>query len=125
MFEVTAAPRQQALDAEPVRVPDAYEALVAEIGEDGASEVRDVFWSETSARLQLFRALSLADQRARIAREAHSLKSSAATFGYVRLAALALLLEKSAEALGDAEFRDLLDRMDAAYAAARAREPDL
>jgi len=123
MFDVTIAPAQQVLDAEPAREPRAYEALVREIGEDGASEVRDVFWSETCARLQLFRTLSPAQHHARIAREAHSLKSAAGTFGYVRLAALALALEKTADRLGDVEFRDLLDLMDAAYAAARAQEP--
>ncbi|WP_100179393.1 MULTISPECIES: Hpt domain-containing protein [Bradyrhizobium] len=123
MFDVTVAPAQKALDAEPAREPRAYEALVREIGEDGASEVRDVFWSETCARLELFRTLSLAQHAGKIAREAHSLKSAAGTFGYVRLAVLALTLEKAAEMLDDVEFRDLLDRMDAAYAAARAQEP--
>ena len=123
MFEVTVAAAQTALDAEPAREAGAYQALVREIGEDGAGEVRDVFWSDTCARLQLFRTLSLAQHHGRIAREAHSLKSAAGTFGYVRLAALALRLEKTAETLGDAEFRDLLERMDAAYEAARAQEP--
>ncbi|MGY8638412.1 Hpt domain-containing protein [Bradyrhizobium sp. 14AA] len=123
MFEVTVAPAREATDAVPAREPGAYEALVREIGEDGAREVRDVFWSETCARLQLFRTLPLAQHHARIAREAHSLKSAAGTFGYVRLAALALRLEKTAERLGDAEFRDLLNLMDAAYASARAQEP--
>ena len=124
MFEATAAPAQKAPDAEPAREPGAYEALVREIGEDGACEVRDVFWSETCARMQLFRTLSLAQHHARIAREAHSLKSAAGTFGYVRLAALALQLEKTAGDLGEAEFRALLDLMEAAYAAARAQEPE-
>ncbi|WP_167407241.1 Hpt domain-containing protein [Bradyrhizobium forestalis] len=125
MFDVTVAPAQAALDAEPAREPRAYEALVREIGEDGACEVRDVFWSETGARLQLFRSLSPAQHHARIAREAHSLKSAAGTFGYVRLAALALRLENTAEGLGEAELRVLLDLMDAAYAAARAQEPQV
>ncbi|MET4605315.1 HPt (histidine-containing phosphotransfer) domain-containing protein [Bradyrhizobium sp. JR4.1] len=124
MFEVTVAPAQTALDAEPAREPGAYQALVREIGEDGACEVRDVFWSETCARLQLFRTLSLAQHHGRIAREAHSLKSAAGTFGYVRLAMLALRLEKTAERLGDAGFRDLLELMDVAYAAGRAQEPE-
>jgi HPt (histidine-containing phosphotransfer) domain-containing protein len=124
MFEVTVAPAQTALDVEPAREPGAYQALVREIGEDGACEVRDVFWSDTCARLQLFRTLALAQHHGRIAREAHSLKSAAGTFGYVRLAALALRLEKTAERLGDAGFHDLLDLMDAAYAAGRAQEPE-
>ncbi|SCB14490.1 HPt (histidine-containing phosphotransfer) domain-containing protein [Bradyrhizobium yuanmingense] len=118
MFDVTVG-----LDAEPAREPRAYEALVREIGEDGAGEVRDVFWSETCARLQLLRTLSPAQHHARIAREAHSLKSAAGTFGYLRLAALALRLEKTAESLGETEFRALLNQMDAAYAAAHAQEP--
>ncbi|MHC2623778.1 HPt (histidine-containing phosphotransfer) domain-containing protein [Bradyrhizobium huanghuaihaiense] len=123
MFDVTVAPVQGTFDFEPAREPGAYAALVHEIGEDGAGEVRAVFWSETCARLQLFRTLSLGQHHGKIAREAHSLKSAAGTFGYVRLAALALRLEKTAETLGETEFRDLLDRMDAAYAAARAQEP--
>jgi HPt (histidine-containing phosphotransfer) domain-containing protein len=114
MLEMTVAPSQAALDAEPAREPGAYAALVREIGEDGAGEVRAVFWNET---------LSLAHHPAKIAREAHSLKSAAGTFGYLRLAALALRLEKTAETLGEAEFSDLLERMDAAYAAARAQDP--
>ncbi|WP_314959037.1 Hpt domain-containing protein [Bradyrhizobium cosmicum] len=125
MLEVTAAPMPKALDAEPAREPGAYQALVREIGEDGACEVRRVFWSETCARLHLFRNLTPAQHHARIAREAHSLKSAAGTFGYVRLAALALQLEQSAETLGGAEFHDLLDLMDAAYEAARAQELDV
>ncbi|RXH21117.1 Hpt domain-containing protein [Bradyrhizobium zhanjiangense] len=124
MFEVTAAPAQKLPDCAPVRDPNAYAALVREIGEDGASEVRAVFWSETCARLQLFRTLSREQHQARIAREAHSLKSAAGTFGYARLAALALRLEKSVETLHDTELGDLLDLMDDAYAAARAQERD-
>src|SRR3954453_13169854 len=95
MFEVTVAPAQTALDAEPAREPGAYQALVREIGEDGAWQRRDVFWSDTCARLQLFRTLALAQHHGRIAREAHSLKSAAGTFGYVRRAALPLRLEKT------------------------------
>ncbi|MGY4628725.1 Hpt domain-containing protein [Bradyrhizobium sp. USDA 4486] len=123
MFEVTAAPARKAIDIEPAREPGAYEALVAEIGEDGAQEVRTVFWGETRARLQLFRSLALAQHHARIAREAHSLKSAAGTFGYVRLAALALRLEKTAETLEERQFHDLLALMAAAFDAARAQEP--
>lgn len=114
----TAAPR----DLDPLREPGAFDLLVREIGEDGASEVRAVFWNETSARLELFRNLALDQHRARIARDAHSLKSTARTFGYVRLARLALLLESTADALEDAEFDDLLQRMDTAFAAAKAQE---
>ncbi|MBR0779326.1 Hpt domain-containing protein [Bradyrhizobium diazoefficiens] len=122
MFEVVTAPARSTPDIEPVREPAAFDALVREIGEDGACEVRAVFWSETPARLKLFRTLALDPHRARIAREAHSLKSAARTFGYLRLAALALRLEATADALGDAEFGELVTGMDAAFAAARQQE---
>ncbi|MGV7215656.1 Hpt domain-containing protein [Bradyrhizobium sp. UFLA05-112] len=110
---------ESSLAAEPARDPGAFEALVREIGEDGAGEVRAVFWSETDARLKLFGDLTLAQQRARIEREAHSLKSAARTFGYERLAALAQQLERDAAALDDDAYRKLLDAMAKAYAAAR------
>jgi len=108
---------------EPALEPGAFDELVREIGLDGACEVRAVFWTDTVARLQLFSGLALAEQRARIEREAHSLKSAAQTFGYLRLAALALRLEKSTATLSEAEYRTLRDEMDAAYAAALACEP--
>lgn len=123
MFEATFAPAPGALETEPLCEPSAFRALVGEIGEDGAREVRAVFWSETSARLKLFRTLDLGQHRARIGRESHSLKSVAKTFGYLRLAELALRLERTADALGESEFSDLLERMDAAYAAAREQDP--
>ena len=122
MFEAATAPIRSASHHEPVREPAAFDALVREIGEDGACEVRAVFWSETPARLKLFRTLALEPHRARIAREAHSLKSAARTFGYLRLAALALRLEATADALGDAEFGELVERMDIAFAAAKEQE---
>jgi HPt (histidine-containing phosphotransfer) domain-containing protein len=126
MFDAAFAPAQgdpaPLREPEPLREPGAFGVLVREIGEDGAREVRAVFWSETSARLELFRALVLGQHRGRIAREAHSLKSTARTFGYLRLAALALRLESTIDALDDAEFNDLLERMDTAFAAAKAQE---
>jgi HPt (histidine-containing phosphotransfer) domain-containing protein len=118
----TDVPKQFADLTEPAREPGAFDALVREIGEDGACEVRSVFWAETSARLKRFGELAFETHRGRIEREAHSLKSAARTFGYRRLAALALHLENSAAALDEAAFRELLQQMDAAYAAALDQE---
>ncbi|MGJ4892587.1 ATP-binding protein [Bradyrhizobium sp. HKCCYLR20261] len=107
---------------EPALDRDAYAELVGEIGDDAAQEIRDVFLSETDARLKLFRKLSLDSERIKIGREAHSLKSAAGTFGYRRLASYALTLEKNAPRLSEGEYIELLDNIDAAYAAARAQE---
>jgi histidine phosphotransfer protein HptB len=121
--DIAASSLQTSIDNEPAREPGAFEELVREIGQDGACEVRSVFWTETDARLRLFRDLAFEPHRARIEREAHSLKSAARTFGYLRLAALALQLERSVGRLGEADYRALLAAMDAAYAAALEQEP--
>lgn len=118
--DTVATPLVASPESEPALVPDAFDELVREIGHDGACEVRAVFWTDTRARLKLFADLALAEHRAKIAREAHSLKSAARTFGYCRLAALALHLETSAHALSDDEYGRLLDAMEAAFAAALA-----
>ncbi|CCE05718.1 putative sensor histidine kinase with a response regulator receiver domain and a phosphotransferase (HPt) domain [Bradyrhizobium sp. STM 3843] len=107
---------------EPALDHEAYAELQGEIGEEAAREIHSVFISETDARLKLLRELSLNRERIRIGREAHSLKSAAGTFGYRRLASLALALEKSAPRLSKEDYAELLDSIDAAYAAARAQE---
>jgi signal transduction histidine kinase/DNA-binding response OmpR family regulator len=106
--------------AEPSLDRNAFEELAKEIGLDGACEIRAVFFAETEARLKLLRQLSVDAERAKIGREAHSLKSAAGTFGYRQLASLARLIEKRAEQLSHDEYFELLDQVDAAYAAGRA-----
>jgi signal transduction histidine kinase/DNA-binding NarL/FixJ family response regulator/HPt (histidine-containing phosphotransfer) domain-containing protein len=108
---------------EPALDREAYTELVSEIGDEAAQEIHDVFISETDARLKLLRGLPLERDRIKIGREAHSLKSAAGTFGYRRLASLALLLERDAPRLTADAYVELLDGIDAAYAAARKLEP--
>jgi signal transduction histidine kinase/DNA-binding response OmpR family regulator len=101
---------------------DAFRELVREIGEEAASDIHAVFTAETEARLKLLRGLGIETERVRIGREAHSLKSSAGTFGYRALAGLALRLEREAVRLPEGEYRALLDSMDEAYSSAAAQE---
>ena len=96
--------------------------LAREIGEEAAHEVHAVFAAETESRLKSLRRLSIEREQTKIGREAHSLKSSAGTFGYRALAGLALRLEREAVRLADGEYRALLDQMDAAYSSAAALE---
>ena len=93
--------------------------MVGEVGEQAAEEILDVFISETDTRLKKLRKLSLEQDRIKIGREAHSLKSAAGTFGYRRLAGLALRLEQSALRISPGEYAVLIDGIEAAYAAAR------
>jgi CheY-like chemotaxis protein/HPt (histidine-containing phosphotransfer) domain-containing protein len=113
--------------AGPVSVFDreVFEELIREIGEEAASEIHAVFTAETEVRLKSFRELPLEQERIRIGREAHSLKSSAGTFGYCELASLAEKLEQDARWLADGEYRELLDRIDAAYSGAKAKKLEL
>jgi len=116
------APSQAAINPVDVLDRDVFKELVREIGEQAASEIRMVFTAETEARLKLLRELSLESARVKIGREAHSLKSSAGTFGYRQLASLALRLEREAVRLAEDEYQKLLDSMDAAYSSAAAQE---
>ena len=106
--------------AEPVLDRNAFEELAREIGPDGACEIRTVFLAETEAKLKLLRRLSVDADRATIGREAHSLKSAAGTFGYRQVASVARLIERRAEQLSSDDYLQLLDHVDAAFAAGRA-----
>jgi hypothetical protein len=108
------------LAAEPVLDRNAFEELAREIGPDGACEIRTVFLAETEAKLKLLRRLSVDADRATIGREAHSLKSAAGTFGYRQVAGVARLIERRAEQLSSDDYLQLLDHVDAAFAAGRA-----
>jgi len=106
--------------AQPAFDAPAFAALVDEIGEDGAAEVHAVFIDETRSRLARFRSATLEHDRAEIAREAHSLKSGAGSFGYRRVAALAQDLERRAGDATASEYLRMLTLLDAAFAAGQA-----
>jgi CheY-like chemotaxis protein/HPt (histidine-containing phosphotransfer) domain-containing protein len=92
-----------------------FDELVTELGAEAASEIFDVFVRETEARLGLLSNLSVDFDRAGIEREAHSLKSGAATFGLGDLSALARNLERDAAVMTDADYRQAVGRMLSAY----------
>jgi signal transduction histidine kinase/HPt (histidine-containing phosphotransfer) domain-containing protein/ActR/RegA family two-component response regulator len=106
-------------DVAPALDRAAFDLFVEEIGLDGVRETLDVFLVETVERLALLRRMSCADDRARIEGEAHTLKGSSGTFGLSQVSALAKALQYSAHQITPDDYRDLLDRLDAAFAAAR------
>ncbi|MDF3809896.1 MULTISPECIES: Hpt domain-containing protein [Rhodopseudomonas] len=101
----------------------AFDHLMQEIGEAATLEVIGVFVKETRVRLELLGSLKVSTDRGRIEREAHSLKSAAATFGLDHLSGLARELEHGTQCADDAAYLALLDRIKAAFAAAHSR-PD-
>jgi CheY-like chemotaxis protein/HPt (histidine-containing phosphotransfer) domain-containing protein len=98
----------------------AFDGLVGEIDADGAAAALAVFVQETIHRLALLDRLDAAGDRKRIRDEAHTLKGAAATLGMRQLAELAKTLEHEAATIPADGYRDLVARLSAAFAVARA-----
>ncbi|WP_031335953.1 hybrid sensor histidine kinase/response regulator [Rhodopseudomonas sp. B29] len=96
----------------------AYDHLVEEIGEDASRAVLGVFVRDTEARLDLFELLNVGTNRRQIEREAHSLKSAAATFGLDKIADLARELEHGAAFLDQQGYVAMVARIRQAFSAA-------
>ena len=96
-----------------------FDNLVLEIGKETALETLSLFVQETEDRLKLLRKLSGDAYRSKIEREAHSLKSAAGTFGLRAVAQLARALERDAAHITASDYLALLDRIEAAFSAAR------
>lgn len=86
-----------------------YQILRDELGDEDAVEVLRTFLDDTAGKFQ--RIGAKLDDRAELRREAHSIKSSAATFGFAVLSRLARELEVGAPTMDGAELQDLVARM--------------
>ena len=106
-------------DAGPILDHAVFNALVEEIDIDGVRAALDGFLSETAERLALLNSLSCDGDRARIEAEAHTLKGAAGIFGLHQIAELAKTLQYSAHNCTPADYRDMVDRLDACFMAAR------
>ena len=101
------------------------DTFIEEIELDGVRATLDVFLEETAERLALMRRLVCVEaDRAKIETEAHTLKGSSSTFGLTQLSTLGRTLEHTAHQIAPEDYRDLLDRIEATFAASRdAVEP--
>ena len=107
------------VDVVPVLDRAALDTFIEEIEFDGVRATLDVFLEETVERLALMRRLSCESDRARIETEGHTLKGSSSTFGLSQLSTLGRTLEHAAHQVAPDDYRDLLDRIDATFAASR------
>jgi histidine phosphotransfer protein HptB len=90
-----------------------YQILCAELGDEDAIEVLKVFLADASDR---FRTLAAkCESHAEITRDAHSIKSSSATFGFMALSDLASELETGASRLTQAQTQELVGKMARAF----------
>lgn len=94
----------------------AFERLVAEIEIEGALETFAVFHADTQRRLLALETLELDASRKLIQIDAHSLKSTAATFGFTQLATLAAGLETTAPTIREPDFRAIVRDLGSAFA---------
>ena len=94
----------------------ALRTLCAELGEADTLEVLKAFLADTATKLTRLDADG--EARPLIKREAHSLKSSAATFGFNDLSKLARELELGAETMTPARLQEFICELRQVFEAA-------
>jgi HPt (histidine-containing phosphotransfer) domain-containing protein len=83
--------------------------LSSDLGQEDTVEVLKAFLTDTSRKMGIM--ASAVHDRSTIKREAHSIKSSAATFGFAELSALAREIEARSEAVGPAELYEFVETL--------------
>lgn len=94
-----------------------YDELGAELGSADMAEVLNVFLADTADRVARLEAGHLT--RSASKREVHSIKSSAATFGFMDLSRLAIEIEAAVETMAPATLEDRICRLRRAFDSTR------
>ena len=102
-----------AMNAPPMFDESAFLSLSAELGADGAAEILETFLSDTSRRLAVI--ASSRTDRSAVKRQAHSIKSSAATLGFLELSGIACELELGAESASPEELHQAAETLRGAF----------
>lgn len=93
-----------------------FDQLLDDVGIEVMVLTLDTFFAETEARIERMRGDQSLEE---MAREAHSLKGGAATFGAIRLAEMARTIEHNARH-GQSPDPDLIEAIDKTFVAVRA-----
>jgi HPt (histidine-containing phosphotransfer) domain-containing protein len=94
-----------------------FHSLGAELGEADVLEVLDAFLADTASKMETLAANG--EARPLIRREAHSIKSSAATLGFDDLSRLARELEFAAETMTPAKLQESICELRRAFETTR------
>jgi HPt (histidine-containing phosphotransfer) domain-containing protein len=86
---------------------DIFRELCAELGPEDTAEVLKTFLADTARKIEIMTSAML--DRTTVKREAHSIKSSAATFGFAQLSALARECEAGVEAMNASGLHEFLE----------------
>jgi HPt (histidine-containing phosphotransfer) domain-containing protein len=89
-----------------------YLQFCEDLGEEDAADVLRAFLDDTQLKVN---ALSSDGQRAHIKTEAHSLKSSSATFGFLRLSELGRSLESGTETMATGDVQKAIEIIQAVF----------
>ena len=90
-----------------------FRGLCSELGNEDAAEVLQAFLADTPRKMAIM--ASDVTDRPSIKRAAHSIKSSAATFGFAGLSALARDLESGIEAMSARQLHECVGILGAAF----------
>jgi HPt (histidine-containing phosphotransfer) domain-containing protein len=101
------------MNEEPLFDPCVFRGLCSELGNEDAGEVLQAFLADTPGKMA--HEMSPTTDRPSIKRAAHSIKSSAATFGFAKLSVLARDLEASIESMSVAQLRDRVGALGEAF----------
>lgn len=91
----------------------AFDGLCSELGNEDAAEVLQVFLDDTPRKLAIM--ISDVMDRPSIKRAGHSIKSSAATFGFAKLSSLARDLESGIEGMSVPQLHDCVETLRRAF----------
>jgi histidine phosphotransfer protein HptB len=97
----------------PLFDPSVFGGLYSELGNEDAAEVLQAFLADTPRKMAVM--ISDVTDRASIKRAAHSIKSSAATFGFAKLSALARHLEAGIEGMSAPQLHDCVGTLREAF----------
>jgi HPt (histidine-containing phosphotransfer) domain-containing protein len=97
----------------PLFDPSVFRGLCSELGNEDAAEVLQAFLADTPHKMALIQ--SAATGRPSIKRAAHSIKSSAATFGFANLSALARDLEAGIEGMSAPRLNECVGTLCGAF----------
>jgi HPt (histidine-containing phosphotransfer) domain-containing protein len=93
--------------------PSVFRGLCSELGNEDAGEVLQAFLADTPRKLVIM--VSDVTDRPSIKRAAHSIKSSAATFGFAELSALARDLESGIEGMSAPQLHQCVGTLRRAF----------
>jgi HPt (histidine-containing phosphotransfer) domain-containing protein len=97
----------------PLFDPSVFRGLCSELGNEDAAEVLQAFLADTPCKMAIM--MSDVTDRPSVKRAAHSIKSSAATFGFSRLSALARELEAGIEGMSAPQLHDCVGTLCEAF----------